>query len=111
MVEEGNGLPSKVAEPQRGAKAAKTIHTRSSSERSMVERGLDRQVKVPAWNPPFGARQNSPSHECLYKGLPTREGRVCGQCCGVGPFKETRGVSQFKEGPCPSKSFTWLSFT
>ena len=53
MVEEGNGVPSKEVEPQRGAKAAKTTYSRSSSERSMVERGLDRQVKVPAWNPPL----------------------------------------------------------
>ena len=52
-MEEGKGLPSKEVEPQKGAKAAKTAHTRSSSEGSMVERGYDHQVKVPAWNPPL----------------------------------------------------------
>ena len=50
MVEEGKGLPSKEGEPQKGAKAAKTTHTRPSSEGSMVERGNDCQVKIPAWN-------------------------------------------------------------
>ena len=53
VMEEGKGLPSKEVEPQKGAKAAKTAHTRSSSEGSMVERGYDHQVKVPAWNPPL----------------------------------------------------------
>ena len=53
MVEEGKGHPSKEAKPQKGAKAAKTTHTRSSSEGSMVERGHDCQVKTPAWNPPL----------------------------------------------------------
>ena len=41
VVEEGKGLPSKEVDLQRGAKVAKTAHTRSSSEGSMVERGLD----------------------------------------------------------------------
>ena len=41
VVEEGKGLPSKEGEPQKGAKAAKTIHIGSSSEGSMMERGND----------------------------------------------------------------------
>ena len=50
VVEEGKGLPSKEGESQKRAKAAKTTHTKSSSEGSMVERGNDCQVKIPAWN-------------------------------------------------------------
>ena len=52
VVEEGNGLPSKEAKPQKGAKVARTMQTRSSSEGSIVERRHDRQTKVQAWKPP-----------------------------------------------------------
>jgi len=52
VVEEGRGFSSKKFEPQKGAKTAKTIHTRSSSEGPVVERGRGRQSKVPTWNPP-----------------------------------------------------------
>ena len=46
VVEEEKGLPAREVEPQKGAKVARTAQTRSSSERSIVERGHDRRTKV-----------------------------------------------------------------
>ena len=45
-MEEGRGFPSNEVEPQKGAKAAKIAHTKSSSEGPVVERGRDRQSKA-----------------------------------------------------------------
>lgn len=53
VVDEGKDHLPKEVEPQKGAKAAKTTHTRSSSKGSIVERGHDRQIEVAAWNPSF----------------------------------------------------------
>ena len=52
-MEEGRGLPTKEAEPQKGAKVARIGQTRSSSEGSIVDRGRDRSFNIQAWNPPF----------------------------------------------------------
>ena len=53
VMDERKGLPPREAEPQKGAKVARTMQKRSSSEGSIVERGHDHQAKVQAWNPLF----------------------------------------------------------
>lgn len=53
MVEEEKGVSTKKAEPQKGAKLARTAQTRSSSEGPIMERGRDHLTKVPTWNPPL----------------------------------------------------------
>ena len=52
-MEEGRGLPTKEAEPQKRAKVARIGQTRSSSEGSIVDRGRDRSFNIQSWNPPF----------------------------------------------------------
>ena len=52
-MEEGWGVPSKVNELQKGAKAAKTTQTRSSSNGAPGNRGRDLRIKIPNWNPPL----------------------------------------------------------
>ena len=47
-MEEGKGLPAREIEPQKGAKVARTVRTRSSSEGSVVEKGRGRRTKVQA---------------------------------------------------------------
>ena len=46
MVEEGEVVPSKELEPQKGAKIAKGAQTRSSSVGAIVERGHDHYPRV-----------------------------------------------------------------
>ena len=58
-MEEGKGLPAREAEPQKGAKEARTAQTRSSSEGSVVKRGHDHCTKVQAWNPTLVLNRSS----------------------------------------------------
>ena len=51
MVEEGEVIPSKELEPQKGAKIAKGAQKKSSSEGSITERVSNRCPRVPIWDP------------------------------------------------------------
>lgn len=48
-MEERRNLPSKEVEAQRGAKQARVMQTRSSSEGAIIYRRGDQQTKVLAW--------------------------------------------------------------
>ena len=52
-MEERRNLPSKEVEAQRGAKQARVMQTRSSSEDAITDRRGDQQAEIPAWAPPL----------------------------------------------------------
>ena len=53
VIEEVKGFLSRDIEPLKGAKAAKTAHTPTTSEGPIMERGCDHQSRAPAWSPPL----------------------------------------------------------
>lgn len=53
VLEEGEVIPKKDLEPQKGAKIAKRAQRKSSTEGMITEMAFDRRPKVPIWNPPL----------------------------------------------------------
>ena len=51
VVEEREVVPFKEPKPQKRAKVAKVVQTRSLSESAIVEKGHDRHPKIQTWNP------------------------------------------------------------
>ena len=84
----------------------------------MVERGYDRQVKVPTWNPPLvmdeaplltNASINDFQHEkARYVANAVKQALLLPRdMANLRSMKKHKS----KEGTCPGKSFTWFSFT
>lgn len=81
-MEEGQGVPSKENEPQKGAKVAKNNQTKFLNDGAPKDRGRNLGARVPNWNPSSVRRISSPC-ELLNQGLSRRKGRVRSKCCGA----------------------------
>ena len=53
MAKEGEVIPFKELEPQKGAKIANGAQRKSSGEGAITERVSNRRPRVPVWNPPL----------------------------------------------------------